>query len=151
LDPPQTFIKICLYEFFFVVYDLCFVFHFSILYIKANVLSVCLSVCVFITNTCPLDLLATRSNNPLICGPRWLCERRIRAMPRIWARGQKKQRSISHARTVSSSNALSSHAHGDPPINPREQEDLWLRLGFGNFDLLLLAIAAARIPDEISP
>jgi len=31
--------------------------------------------------------------------------------------------------------------------------DLWLRSGFGNFDLLLflLAAAATRIPDEISP
>jgi len=33
--------------------------------------------------------MAARSNSPLICGPRWLCERRIRATPGIWARGQK--------------------------------------------------------------
>jgi len=37
-------------------------------------------------DTCPLDLLATRSNSPLICGPRWLCEMRMRATPGIWAR-----------------------------------------------------------------
>ncbi len=66
----------------------------EILYIKANVVSVYL----FVTYTCPLDLLAARSNNPLICGPKWLCERRICAAPKIWARGQKKQRNISHTR-----------------------------------------------------
>ncbi len=42
-----------------------------------------------------------------------------------------------HARAVSSSNALSSH----PPTNPREREDFWPRSGFGNFDLLLLVAA----------
>jgi hypothetical protein len=88
---------------------------------------------VFVTDTRPLDLMAARSNSPLICGPRWLCERRICATPGIWARGQKKQRNISHARThacvVSSSNALSSHAHGDPPTNPREREDFWPQSG----------------------
>jgi hypothetical protein len=31
--------------------------------------------------------------------------------------------------------------HGDPPTNPREQEDFWPRSGFGNFDLLLLLAA----------
>jgi len=59
----------------------------------------CLSVYVFVTNTRPLDLLAARNNSSLICGLRWLCERRIRAMPGIWVRGQKKQHSISHTRT----------------------------------------------------
>ncbi len=54
---------------------------------------------MFVTDTRPLDLLVTRNNSPLICGPKWLCERRIRAAPGIWARGQKKQRSISHTRT----------------------------------------------------
>jgi hypothetical protein len=72
---------------------------------------------------------------------------------------KKKQRSISHARTfaraVSSSNALSSlaHAHGDPPTDPRERADFCPRARFGNFDLLLLLLAAAAawIPEEISP
>jgi hypothetical protein len=50
----------------------------------------CLSFCMFVTDTHPLDLLAARSNSLLICGSRWLCERRIHAAPRIWARGQKK-------------------------------------------------------------
>ncbi len=62
-------------------------------------LSVCLFVCVFVTDTRPLDLMAPRSNSPLICGPRWLCERRIRAALGIWARGKKKQRNILHTRT----------------------------------------------------
>jgi len=123
----------------------------AILYIKTNVVS----VCVFVTDTRPLDLLVAHSNNPLICGPRWLCERRICVALGIWARGPKKQRSISHththARAVFSSNALSSHAHGDPPTNPSEREDFWSQSRFGNFDLLLLATAAERIPDEISP
>jgi len=61
--------------------------------------SVCLSVCSSYTPTHPLDLLVACSNSPLICGPRWLCERRIRATLGIWARGQKKQRSISHTCT----------------------------------------------------
>jgi hypothetical protein len=67
--------------------------------IERIIKSWCLSVCVFVTDIRPLDLLAARSNSSLICGPRWLCERRIRVAPGIWARGQKKQRNISHTRT----------------------------------------------------
>jgi hypothetical protein len=58
----------------------------------------CLSVCLSLMNERTnermtfLDDVRHRhppSNSPLICGPRWLCERRICAAPGIWARGQK--------------------------------------------------------------
>jgi hypothetical protein len=51
-----------------------------------------------------------------------------------------------HARAVSSSNALSSHAHRDPPTNPREQEDFWSQSGFthGQLYVAMLRIGCPK-------
>ncbi len=50
-------------------------------------------------------------------------------------------------------NKVVQRSHFKQTFSPSSMEDLWPRSGFGNFDLLLLllAVAAAQIPDEISP
>ncbi len=72
-----------------------------------------------------------------------------------WSHELAPKLSCTHARTYACTRgfliqcSLFAHARA---TNPCERGDFWPRSGFGNFDLLLLlAAAAAQIPNEISP
>jgi hypothetical protein len=50
-------------------------------------------------------------------------------------------------------NKVVQRSHFKQAFSPSSMEDLWLRSGFGNFDLLLLLLTATAvwIPDKIFP